>query len=67
MMLLAATSGSAAAGGAVMALFVLGTAPMFAAYGFVTQRYVNPDSRGMSVALGASWSSSWACSRSTPA
>jgi hypothetical protein len=53
MMLLAATAGSALAGGAVMALFVLGTAPMFAAYGFVTQRYVNPDSRRVSVALGA--------------
>lgn len=53
MMLLAATSGSALAGGAVMALFVLGTAPMFAAYGFVTQRYVNPDSRRVSIALGA--------------
>lgn len=53
MMLLAATAGSALAGGAVMALFVLGTAPMFAAYGFVTQRYVNPDSRRLSVALGA--------------
>ena len=52
MMLLAATAGSAAAGGAVMAVFVLGTAPMFAAYGFLTQRYVNPDSRRMSVALG---------------
>jgi sulfite exporter TauE/SafE len=53
MMLLAATAGSAAAGGAVMALFVLGTAPMFAAYGFLTQRYVSPDSRRMSIALGA--------------
>lgn len=53
MMLLAATAGSALAGGAVMALFVLGTAPMFAAYGFVTQRYVNPDSRRVSIALGA--------------
>jgi len=52
MMLLAATSGSAATGAAVMALFVLGTAPMFAAYGFLTQRYANPDRRGMSVALG---------------
>jgi sulfite exporter TauE/SafE len=52
MMLLAATSGSALAGGAVMALFVLGTAPMFAAYGFLTQRYANPDRRGMSIALG---------------
>jgi sulfite exporter TauE/SafE len=53
MMLLAATAGSALAGGAVMALFVIGTAPMFAAYGFLTQRYVSPDSRGMSIALGA--------------
>ncbi|HSN06775.1 MAG TPA: sulfite exporter TauE/SafE family protein [Candidatus Angelobacter sp.] len=53
MMLLAATAGSAAEGGAVMAVFVLGTAPMFAAYGFLTQRYVNPDSRRMSIALGA--------------
>lgn len=52
MMLLAATAGSAVAGGAVMAVFVLGTAPMFAAYGFLTQRYVNPDSRRMSIALG---------------
>ena len=53
MMLLAATAGSAAAGGAVMAVFVIGTAPMFAAYGFLTQRYVSPDSRRMSIALGA--------------
>ena len=53
MMLLAATAGSAATGAAVMAVFVLGTAPMFAGYGFVTQRYVNPDSRRVSVALGA--------------
>jgi sulfite exporter TauE/SafE len=52
MMLLAATAGSAVAGGAVMAVFVLGTAPMFTAYGFLTQRYVNPDSRRMSIALG---------------
>jgi sulfite exporter TauE/SafE len=52
MMLLAATAGSAAAGGAVMAVFVLGTAPMFAAYGFLTQRYMNPDRHGMSIALG---------------
>ena len=26
---------------------------MFAAYGFITQRYVNPDSKGLSIALGA--------------
>ena len=45
LLLLAATAGSAATGAAVMAVFVLGTAPMFAGYGFVTQRYVNPDSR----------------------
>ena len=53
MMLLAATAGSAAAGGAVMAVFVLGTAPMFTAYGFLTQRYVNPDSRRMAIAMGS--------------
>jgi sulfite exporter TauE/SafE len=53
MMLLATTSGSAAAGGMVMAVFVLGTAPMFAAYGFVTQRYLSKASRGMSLALGS--------------
>ncbi len=52
MMLLAASSGSALAGAAVMAVFVLGTAPMFATFGFVTQRYVSADSRVLSVALG---------------
>ncbi len=53
MMLLAATAGSAVAGGAVMAVFVLGTAPMFTAYGFLTQRYINPESRAMSIVLGS--------------
>ncbi len=53
MMLLAATAGSAVAGGAVMAVFVLGTVPMFAAYGFITQRYVRTDSRRMSIVLGS--------------
>jgi sulfite exporter TauE/SafE len=53
MMLIAATAGSAAAGGAVMAVFVLGTAPMFTAYGFLTQRYVNPNSRRMAIAMGS--------------
>jgi len=52
MMLIAATSGSALAGASVMAVFVLGTAPMFAAYGFVTQRYVNLENRFTSIALG---------------
>ncbi len=52
MMLLAATSGSALSGAAVMAVFVLGTAPMFAAFGFVTQRYASADSRGLGLALG---------------
>ncbi len=51
-MLLAATAGSAAAGGAVMGVFVLGTVPMFAAYGLLAQRYVSPDNRAMSVILG---------------
>ena len=53
MMLIAATAGSAVAGGAVMAVFVLGTAPMFTAYGFLTQRYVDPDSRRMAIAMGS--------------
>jgi sulfite exporter TauE/SafE len=52
MMLLAATSGTALAGGAVMAVFVLGTAPLFTAYGFLTQRYVSADSWRMSIGLG---------------
>ncbi len=53
MMLLAATSGSALTGAAVMAVFVLGTAPMFAVFGFVTQRYAGRESRGLGLALGA--------------
>jgi sulfite exporter TauE/SafE len=53
MMLVAATSGSPLTGGIVMAVFVLGTAPMFALYGFLTQRYVSVDKRGASIALGS--------------
>lgn len=53
MMVLAATSGSALAGAAVMAVFVLGTVPLFTMYGFITQRYVRTDSRRVSMALGA--------------
>jgi sulfite exporter TauE/SafE len=52
MMLLAATAGSAVAGGAVMFVFVLGTAPLFAAYGYLTQRFVKPDSRRMGLVMG---------------
>lgn len=53
MMLLAATSGSATLGAAVMAVFVLGTAPMFVAYGFLTQRFAPDGSRLLAGALGA--------------
>lgn len=53
MMLLAATAGSALAGGAVMFVFVLGTAPLFAAYGYLTQRFVKPDSRRMALVMGS--------------
>lgn len=52
MMLLAATAGSAVSGAAVMVVFVVGTAPMFAAFGFVTQRYVSADSRVLAGTLG---------------
>lgn len=38
MEVLAASSGSPVAGAAVMALFVIGTAPMFTLFGFVSQR-----------------------------
>lgn len=51
MEVLAATSGSPVTGAAVMALFVLGTAPMFTLYGWVSQRI--PFGRLMSGALGA--------------
>lgn len=52
MMLLAAASGSAVKGATIMLVFVLGTAPMFAIFGFVTQRYVSPKNKIMSGALG---------------
>lgn len=51
MALLAASSGSALAGAAVMGLFVLGTAPMFALYGYISQRLTM--SRVMSIGLAA--------------
>jgi sulfite exporter TauE/SafE len=53
MMLLAATAGSTLAGAAVMFVFVLGTAPLFAAYGYLTQRFVKPDSRRMALVMGS--------------
>jgi sulfite exporter TauE/SafE len=53
MMLLAAASGSAIEGGAIMLVFVLGTAPMFALFGFVTQRYVSAKNKLLTGALGA--------------
>jgi sulfite exporter TauE/SafE len=53
MMLLAATSGSTVAGAAVMFVFVLGTAPLFAAYGYLTQRFVKPDSKRMALVMGS--------------
>ena len=53
MMLLAATSGSTLAGAAVMFVFVVGTAPLFAAYGYLTQRFVKPDSRRMALVMGS--------------
>lgn len=52
MMLLAAASGSALEGGLIMLVFVLGTAPMFAVFGFVTQRYVSAKNKVLSTALG---------------
>jgi sulfite exporter TauE/SafE len=53
MMLLAAASGSAVKGATIMMVFVLGTAPMFAVFGFVTQRYVSPNNRVLSNSLAA--------------
>jgi sulfite exporter TauE/SafE len=52
-MLLAAASGSALRGAATMAVFVVGTAPMFVAMGFLTQRYVGAGNAALSVVLGA--------------
>jgi sulfite exporter TauE/SafE len=53
MMLLAAASGSAIKGATIMMVFVLGTAPMFAVFGFVTQRYVSPNNKVLSNSLAA--------------
>jgi sulfite exporter TauE/SafE len=53
MMLLAAASGSAIKGATIMMVFVLGTAPMFALFGFVTQRYVSPNNKVLSNSLAA--------------
>ncbi len=50
MEVLAATSGSPLTGAAVMALFVIGTAPMFTVFGFLSQRFAN---RALSLAMGA--------------
>lgn len=47
---LAATSGSPIVGAAVMALFVLGTAPMFTLFGYVSQRM--PATRALNLAMG---------------
>jgi len=51
-MILASASGSAMAGAAVMFVFVLGTAPMFGVFGFLTQRYAGSDNRVLGAALG---------------
>lgn len=53
MMLLAATSRSTLAGAAVMFVFVLGTAPLFTTYGYLTQRFIRPDSKRMAVVMGS--------------
>lgn len=51
MAVLAASSGSPFVGAAVMALFVLGTAPMFTLFGYVSQRI--PATRALNLAMGA--------------
>lgn len=51
MAVLAASSGSAVTGAAVMALFVLGTAPMFSLFGYLSQRFAA--GRGLNLAMGA--------------
>ncbi len=51
MEVLAASSGSALTGAAVMALFVLGTAPMFSLFGYLSQRF--SAGRGLNLAMGA--------------
>ena len=51
MAVLAASSSSALTGAAVMALFVLGTAPMFSLFGYLSQRF--SAGRGLNLAMGA--------------
>jgi len=51
MEVLAASSGSPITGAAVMALFVLGTAPMFSLFGYLSQRFTT--GRGLNLAMGA--------------
>lgn len=51
MAVLAASSGSPVTGAAVMALFVLGTAPMFSLFGYLSQRFAA--GRGLNLAMGA--------------
>ena len=51
MAVLAASSGSPVTGAAVMALFVLGTAPMFSLFGYLSQRFAA--GRGLHLAMGA--------------
>lgn len=50
MAVLAASSGSPVTGAAVMALFVLGTAPMFSLFGYLSQRF--SAGRGLNLAMG---------------
>lgn len=50
MAVLAASSGSPVTGAAVMALFVLGTAPMFSLFGYLSQRFAA--GRGLNLAMG---------------
>lgn len=50
MAVLAASSGSPVTGAAVMALFVLGTAPMFSIFGYLSQRF--SAGRGLNLAMG---------------
>ncbi len=52
MELLAATSGSATAGAAIMAGFVLGTAPLFMVFGMVASRAAVAVRKRLAIALG---------------
>lgn len=51
MAVLAASSGSPMVGAAVMGLFVIGTAPMFSLFGYLSQRF--SAGRGLNLAMGA--------------